>query len=351
MKNQLKIFFLCFSLNAFAQSNVEDVKLLQLYLDKNLLEKVEDHYDENEESLSKNGMALERLAISFERRQKYKEAIEVYRKIITNFNKLSHEKIVSTSESQLSESVYNQSKLPFYYYKLAFLNTQLFSATHEYSPVGERGKYKKNAEGFIALSRKVKTDEADLKLLEDQLNEKVSRDESFIFKQAWYLSFDILSWQDRIVLTNKNSKVNTNLLSTSIGSCLGLGRKWDNVKYEFDVEGCFAVATATISSENRLVDYQQSSVAVKGVIFGPGMYYKALSENLLIGVHVPVKYTSGDWTNPNEALYEFDNKNSFEVGYFLQSKIKVKKVSIRTRLGKVFPNPGSLWSIGVIYDF
>jgi hypothetical protein len=90
---------------------------------------------------------------------------------------------------------------------------------------------------------------------------------------------------------------------------------------------------------------------VTGFFAGPGMYVKTFSDNVLIGVHVPVKYRKGDWTNPNSNLYHFEKDEAYEVGYFLQSKIKVKSVSLRTRLGKVFPNPGSLWSVGILYDY
>lgn len=334
-----------------ADSPVENIKLMQLYLDKNQLEKVEDLYDEEEDSLSKNWMALERLAISFERREKFKEAIEIYRKIIINFNKSEHERILSTSASALDSAVYEKTKLPFYYYKLAFLNTQLFSKTTDYTPANERSTYKKNAEGFIGLSRKVKADEGDLKLLEDLLQEKIASDERLEYKPGWYSSIDILSWQDRVILVDRATSAKTNLLSTAIGTCLGGGKKWENSKYEFDIEGCFAVASATISSESRAIDYRQSSVSVKGFLAGPGMYFKTFSDNVLLGVHVPVKYRKGDWTNPNDTLYRFEKDSAVEVGYFIQSKIKVKKISLRTRLGKVFPNPGSLWSLGAIYDF
>lgn len=255
-------------------------------------------------------MALERLAISFERREKYKEAIEVYRKIIINFNKSAHEKILATSSTAMSSADYEKTKLPLYYYKLAFLNTQLFSSTNDYTPDNDRGRYKKNAEGFIALARKVKVEESDLKLLEDLLQEKVTRDENLTYKPGWYASLDILSWQDRVILVNRNTNEKNNLLSTAIGSCIGGGKKWENIKYEFDLEGCFAVATATISSENRAINYQQSSVSVKGIMIGPGMYFKTISDNVLLGFQLPVKYRQGDWTNPDENTYRFEKDKS-----------------------------------------
>lgn len=352
MKNKMIILLsLIIATNTFAAGVNDNLKLMQLYLDKNQLEKVEDLYDDEEDTLSKNWMALERLAISFERREKFKEAIEIYRKIIIGFNKEAHEKIISTPPSRMDSTYYAKTKLPLYYYKLAFLNTQLFSKTNNYTPINERSKYKKNAEGFIGLARKVKSDEGELKLLEDLLQEKISTEEKLVYKAHWYAALDFISWQDRLYLVTLASGQKTNLLSTAIGTCLGLGRKWENSKYEFDMEGCFAVATATISSEDRAVRYQQSSVSVKGLMVGPGMYFKTFSDNVLLGFHVPIKYRQGDWTNPDESLYRLENDKSWEVGYFVQSKIKIKSISLRTRLGKVFPNPGSLWSIGILYDY
>ncbi|MEA9356901.1 hypothetical protein SHI21_11820 [Bacteriovorax sp. PP10] len=339
------------SFKTSAKTTFDNIKLMQLYLDKNQLEKVEDLYDEEEETLGKNWMALERLAISFERREKLKEAVEIYRKIITNFNQEAHQKVLNTPEGKLDSTVYDKTKLSLYYYKLAFLNTQLFNKTNDYTPPSERNKYKKNAEGFIALGRKVKVDEAELKLLEDQLQEKLNNDDSLAYKTGWYVSLDLISWQDRLYLVDQSTGVKTDLLSTAMGSCLGGGRKWENIKYEFNFEGCFAVATASISSESTAVKYQQSSVSVKGFMAGPGMYFKTISDNVLLGVQLPVKYRQGDWTNPDETRYRFEREKTFEAGFFLQSKIKIKKVALRTRLGKVFPNPGSLWSVGLLYDF
>ncbi len=353
----MKKSFLILFVSLFASRLVDQdatfdsIKLMQLYLDKNQLDKVEDLYDDKENLLSKSWMALERLAISFERREKYKEAIETYRKIILTLNKPAHDKILGSSAKSLEPSDYEKTKLPFYYYKLALLNSQLFSKTHEYTPPLDRKKFKTSAEGFIALCRKVRCDESDLKSLEDTLEEKISVDISLVYKPSWFVSLDLMSWQDRIILARKDGGAKYNILGTSMGSCIGGGRKWENSEYEFDMEGCLAVASATVSSETTSISYQQASVPVKSFFLGPGFYTKSFSENVIIGVQVPVKYRTGEWTNPNENIYVFERSSALEVGYFLQSKIKVKNISLRTRLGKVFPNPGSLWSIGAIYDF
>ena len=340
-----------FTSMAYAVDNaLPFVRLMQLNLDKNHLEKVEEIYDDHEDLLSKNIVAIERLAISFERREKFKEAIEIYRKLIINFNQSMHEKILNSPGNKMSDQFYNGNKLPFYYYKLAFLNTQLFVKSHQYTPELDRLKYKKNAEGFIALSRKVKSDEEELKLLEDQLLEKVSTNEKLIYNGSWYASFDLMSWQNRFYLINKTTNAQFNLLSTALGACAGGGRKWQNSIFEFNLEGCLLSGSSTVSSQDTSVTYQQSSVSEFGVIAGPGFYLRNLSENVLLGFQIPFMYQKGDLTVP-AGSYKFKNDKIFGGGYFLQSKFKVSNLYIRTRLGKIFPNPASQWSIGVLYDF
>ncbi|MBY0415288.1 MAG: hypothetical protein K2Q18_14045, partial [Bdellovibrionales bacterium] len=164
------------SLNLSAQTVDESLAKMQELVDKNQLEKVEDYYDEHEDSLSKNWMALEKLAISLERREKYKEALEIYRKIILNFHRAEHSKILSAKpKTVVDPSYYEHNKLPYYYYKLSYASAQLFLLTSGYTPVSERKKLKANFDGFVTLARKVKVDEADLKLLEQILKEKIEK--------------------------------------------------------------------------------------------------------------------------------------------------------------------------------
>ena len=131
---------------------------------------------------------------------------------------------------------------------------------------------------------------------------------------------------------------------------MGGGKKWQNVKYEFDLEGCFFSGSSTISSQDTAVTYQQSSVSEKGILAGPGFYLRSFSDFVFVGIQIPFMYRVGNWTLPS-SNYKFKNEKVFGAGYFLQSKFKVSNFFIRTRLGKVFPNPGSHWSIGIVYEF
>jgi hypothetical protein len=89
---------------------------------------------------------------------------------------------------------------------------------------------------------------------------------------------------------------------------------------------------------------------VNSIIVGPGMYYKAFSEKVFVGLQIPVSYRKGNWTLP-EGTYQFENDRQIGAGYFIQVKFFIGTIAIQTRLGKIFPDPGSHWSIGGIYDF
>lgn len=325
-----------------------DLKRMQLSLDKNNPEAVEDIFDNNDK-LSKNWMANERLALSFERRNKFKDAIDVYRKLIINFNQEAHKKIVRATPP-LAESLYSTNKLPYYYYKLAFLNAQLFVSSNKYMPATDRMRFRKNAEGYLGLLKKVNGDEDDIKLVQEQIEEKIKIEDQRAYKPNWYAFMEVISWQDQIYLKNTTSGQKTKLLSTAIGSSLGLGKKWSNAKYEFNFEGMYTFATSTISSQDANVNYLQSSVAVNSIIAGPGFYYKGFSDKVYVGIQIPFSYRKGDWTLPS-GPYAFENDTQFGAGYFFQVKFYIGSIAIQSRLGKIFPDPGGHWSIGGIYDF
>lgn len=341
--------FIIFSAELKASDVNTNIKKMQLSLDKNNPENVEEIFDSNESSLGENWMALERLALSFERRNKFKQAIDIYRKLITKFNLPAHKKIIANQTTPVPEDYYTTNKLPYYYYKLAFLNAQLFVTSNKYTPDVERNKYKQNVEGYIGLLKKVNTDPSEIKLIEEQVQEKIKTEDLLAYKTNWYAFLDVISWQDRVYLKSNSTGQRTSLLSTAIGSSIGAGKKWSNSRYEFDFEGMYSVATSTISNDEEGVSYLQSSVPVKSIIAGPGMYYKAFSDKVFVGVHIPFSYRIGSWEVPSG--YRFENDKQFGAGYFFQVKFYIGNIAIQSRLGKIFPNPASHWAIGALYDF
>lgn len=327
------------------------IKKMQLAIDKNQLEQVEDIYEDNESTLANQWLAQERLAISYERRNKTKEALEIYKKLISVFNKNTHDKVMSLAKDQtLSESEVNSTKLPFYYYKMAFLNAMMFKSSNRYMPFEERKKYLSNTQGYIQLCKRVKVPSEDLTLIEDMVKEKIKFENDQTFKSSWYTLMNIISWQDRVVLINNSTSARYNLLSTVMGTSIGLGKKWENSHYELNIEGALALGSSTISAENTSVTYDQSSVPVTNFLLGPGFYYKGFSEKVFVGMYFPFSYRMGEWELPS-GNYSFADKTKFGGGYLIQLKYNVGKVSLHTRLGKIFPNPGSHWSIGGIYEF
>ncbi len=345
----IKIFTILFALS-FPIFGGEVSRRMQMALDKNQMELVEDIYDENEDELKKDPEALERLAISFERREKIKESIEVYRNLIINFNKKNHESVLQDKNNELNASFFSGTKLPYYYYKLAYLYGVLYFKSSKYTSEIERQKFKVSSEKFLELSKKVGVSPSDVKQVQDILSEKVSLDLKEEYKTSFYLFLDIVSWQDRVYLINKTTNTKYVLLSTSLGSGVGIGLKRENANYEFTLEGSYIEGNSSISSISSGTTYQQSSIGVRSLNSGVGFYYKGLSNNVMVGFDIPVMYRVGDWELP-AGNYEFERDRLLGVGYFLQTKFKVYSLSIRTRMGKIFPNPGTYWTVGAMYEF
>jgi hypothetical protein len=346
----IHLFFYLINLNLFAEDNsiLLSLKKMQLSLDKNNFENVETIYDDNEKELSQNWMALEKLALSFERRNKYKEATEVYKKLIVQFNLPAHKLIISAPPGSLAENIYQTNKLPYYYYKMAYLNAQLYIKSNRFTPENDRAKFKNNVNAYIAVLKKVKADEAELKIVTDLITEKIVEENQLTYKSGRYIFSNIISWQDRIQLKENSSGSTSALSSTALGTSIGIGTKWGNSRYEFNIEGMYTIANSTISNENG-IDYLQSSVPVTSYIVGPGIYYKGYSDKVMLGIQFPMSYRTGSWQAPEG--YSFEDAKQFGAGYFFQVKMLISSISIQTRLGKIFPNPGSHWSIGVQYDF
>jgi len=351
LKKLLIAFVFTYSTGLFAADANLLIKKMQLAIDKNQLEQVEDIYEDNESTLSNQWLAQERLAISYERRNKMKEAIEIYKKLISVFNKNTHDKVMSLAKDQtLSDSEANATKLPFYYYKMAFLNAMMFKSSNRYMPFEERKKFLANTQGYLQLCKRVKVAPEDLTLIEDMVKEKIKFENDQTFRTSWYSLLNVISWQDRVVLINNASNARYNLLSTVIGTSVGLGKKWENARYELNLESTLALGSSTISAEDATITYDQSSVPVTNILLGPGFYYKGFSDKVFVGMYFPLSYRMGDWELP-AGNYSFEDKTKFGGGYLIQLKYNVGKVSLHTRLGKIFPNPGSHWSIGGIYDF
>lgn len=356
MKKEILLAVFCFSLNGatFAQVNTAKVRKLvsemQIALDKNQDEKVEDIYDENEDDLSKQKEALEKLALSFERREKYLDASKIYKKLITQAHPKEHAEVMrQKDQAVIDSSIYQNTKLPYYYYKLAFLFIQQYRKTNEYTSKADRQKLFQLAETSIVFAGKVSKNEDEIKVLKDLLGEKEQADIDQSYVRSWYAVAFLSSWQDHVYLYDANGS-KTRLLTTNIGLCAGGGRKWENIHYEFNMEGCLFRGNSTISSEAAITTYEQSSVPVTALFMGPGFYLKSWSESIKVGVQVPLFYRTGDWSLPGDG-FTFGKKTLIGGGPVFQMKVKAKRINFITKFGKLFPNPSVAWSVGGSFDF
>jgi hypothetical protein len=360
--NKNIFFFYLFSLLIFfpnikAESKKEPMTIqrliseMQMALDKNQEEKVEDLFDENEKLISKSREALERLAISFERRSKFIEAAKIYKKLISLFYEKEHNYLMKNKDSNnFNSAEIQKTQLPYYYYKLAFLFVQQYRTTHEFTNPSEKAKLYQIATISIVIAEKASKNPSEIKLLKELLLEKENEEINMQYVESWYGLMGISSWQDYVYLKNSTLYTRSKLITTNIGLCLGGGKKWENIKYEFNLDGCYFQGTSTVSEVDTNIQFSQSKVPVKAVFMGPGLYVKSFSEYIKIGLQVPIFYRNGNWALP-KGNYTFENQSLIGGGPMIQIKVKAKKINILTRIGKMFPNPSILWSTGLTYDF
>ncbi len=342
--------FWAFSLRSEDQNLL--VGKMQMSLDKNQNESVEEIWDENEDVLLKNQDAMEKLALSFERREKYLEALKIYKKLVSEFYSKEHSKIVNFYQvKEFDKSPYMKTQLPYYYYKIAFLNVQIFKKTDSYTPKAERQKLLTVAETSIRFAEVISENANDGTLLKELLKEKNQFDESLVFEKSWYTTLSIVSWQDHLYLyENRTSK--TPILSTNLGACAGGGRKWENMKYEFHIDGCFFQGKSTASSIAPNSDYEgQSNVPINAVFLGPGVYFKSLSDHIKIGLQSTFFYRTGKWSVPASGDFIMGDKTIYGGGVSALMKVKVKRFHLITKIGKIFPNPSINWTMGISFDF
>jgi hypothetical protein len=351
MKNKFTLYILFTFLFNTAYSEVDSndlTKKMQLALDKNQPDIAERIFSDNETSLNQSWQALERLAISFERQEKFKEASDVYKKLILNFNKTNHVKFINAKDKSSFPEIEN-TRLPFYYYKSAYLNAMLYKSNNLKIEDDQKKKYFNNTNSYLQLSKKLNATDDEVKLVEDILNDKQKNELDLVVVKKMYMSLEMVSWQDKVYLKSKTTGALTSLTSNVLGTGVSLGKKWESGKSETSLEGSFLYGKSTVSAINSDT-YSQSSVNTMAFIIAPGFFYKfPINKKAMLGLDIPIMYRHGDYTLPEGS--EFEKASILTVGYFIKSKVYFDKFGFQMKVGRTFANPGSQWSIGVVYDF
>lgn len=183
----------------------------------------------------------------------------------------------------------------------------------------------------------------------DKLNDKIMahiltlQNKVYKFSSSWNLSY--LSWQQESKL--KGPGVNTNLIVTNKGLCLGGDMGYENSTYHWYVDGCAFYGSGGVSSDTSggLVKYQQSNVPAYGLKFGPGASLIVSSSRARIGFKVPIVYNVQRLTNPSQSGFNIQSESAISVATSLYSRWQFDKWYFSTEFGKYVDREATIWSL------
>ncbi|TNF30322.1 MAG: hypothetical protein EP319_05620 [Deltaproteobacteria bacterium] len=327
------------------------IQEMETFLLKAQYEAALDVYEENEDGLKKNERARFLQVSALEGQGEIDEAIEVLEELLkTKYGRQNRNVVQALYQYGEKPIVPDGSQLSVVYYKLAQLYSKKYLETHEATEQKERDKLRRKSFAYLKVAKALSEDSEALETLRDRITERKDYYHSLQYEGSFYVFLSYISWQDHVnlVQTSNNNKVR--LLNTSSGSCSGLGRKWENVSFEFFFDACYIMGKSTVSSIVPSVTHKQNNVAVTGFYGGPGVYWKGLADNVSAGFQIPIMKRSGDWDPPNSA-YTVDENSSIRAGISIQTKWRMKYVSLAAKLGKVFGNKSSVFNLATIYEF
>lgn len=194
----------------------------------------------------------------------------------------------------------------------------------------------------ILIETEIQEDEVE-KLWEKLENYKTAR-EKVVFKNNWYVYTGLLSYKDKLTLTQPNGDQAT-ISSSSQGWCLGLGKQYENAFIRYSAEGCFGNQTTTVGSDE--INYFQKDVPAVTLMLTPKISWRTPAQNSYIGLGTPLLYRKGDFTEP--ANYEISDKTLISYGLTVHGEWKIQKYALFFQMGKISKFSSALWLAGFQY--
>lgn len=301
------------------------------------------------------GGALALAAYAYEKQGMWRNAEKIYSYLITQRYRTANSKIVRAyREGDIEDAQEAPGKLYEYYHRRAEALTQLYEKNYYTMNERLRGLYKKTALMYVAILEESDDYEDDTY---DTIPERLENFDKEVkakeYRTNWFLQSSYVSWRDRIKIRFSNGSA-ADLESTGEGTCLGGGWRYENDYYEFNINGCYAVASMTIGAQdlaenNPISGYFQKGVASTAIMGGPSFLWKPKSKGAAFGVNIPFIYRKGDYEpTPNAIL---DDTQIFTWGLLLQADWRFTKWGIFTKFGRVQRFSSSLWSLGAMYTF
>lgn len=335
---------LLLSFNLFAEDELP--KLDRMFKNseyENVIYEVDD-YEPSAKTLEYKALAQEKL-------NEIDNAIKTYTKILRDYYLASNKKLIEAKlkNTPLDISISDTEAMVLIYKHLSILYVKKYEKTHHLIKSHIVDKAKRKALFVISLLEKLDEEGEASEVLKVRVEEHQKYIDSYTYHQSYYAFLSLISWQNKMDLVKNDNSQTSEVLSTVIGNCPGLGVKWRNTYYSWFVENCFVLAKANASTIEGDLEYNQSSVNVFGLFGGPGVNFENLASDLVVGMSLNYLYAKSAFDDASTASLE--DKDFLRFGFTLRSQWNYQKFGFALAIGKIFKNESSLFQLTTSYEF
>ncbi len=181
---------------------------------------------------------------------------------------------------------------------------------------------------------------------------KKQQGQAYKFSKSVFLKQN--SWQNKAIF--QVAGVDSEILITNMGSCIGGSIGYQNDNYHFFADGCFIFGKGNVQAQNELV-YQQSNVPFNAYQFALGASLIVSSSLAEFGVKVPVYFISQELTTPPDSDPECVGGCKIEppdkslISISLYGKWPFDQFYFLTEYGRNIKSDLIVWSLGLGYNF
>ncbi len=198
----------------------------------------------------------------------------------------------------------------------------------------------------LLVEQDYKADKAQMIL--DIFQKEEQRIKDAIYHKKYFVLASYGSWQDEIILIDNSNGDEREINSTAEGTLLFAGMTYGNAHHEYRFQLGLGFGAATVGEDSANFDYFQTSVGETLFSFTSGYLIKT-SDNVAIGVSVPIIFRIGDFTEPEN--FTIEQGTVITTGLLAHFVWNINKYFLDMEFGKVMKFRSTFINVGIGYQF
>jgi hypothetical protein len=212
-------------------------------------------------------------------------------------------------------------------------------------------KDKAHFQSFRNILSELEFREGRVEKTNDQVTSHLQYLSDIEYKFTASFQLQYMSWQYSAIMSRKSTGVNTDLIITNQGLCLGGDLGYESGFYHYALEGCFLIGSGGVTAYGTPEVTYKQNLAAYGVKLGPSAYKIVSSSKSRIGISLPILFTTQKMTQPSDPDYVVDQDIAVNFVPTLNARWQFDKWYLKTEFGQYFGKKETLWALGVGRQF